>query len=282
MQALLHKSTSLLPGIFIVLFISSIISLQIKYDRLSPTLSTKTKIVTRNLLPAQILPYTNFGFNAVLADYYWIKSIQDFIAWDGKDMYFLDYFKNISTLDPRFEYPYLFSILVIPQNKDIVMLDAVAKIAQTEIDTVSTSWKIPYYLGTNYYLFTKKYSPAREYLEIAANKEGAPAGVYLTYSSFVAKDIEGNKATQEMFKVIFNNTESETIKKLASLGFQESVLTQLLEKSIVAYKAKYGKYPQSIEELLALKFIALPPDLLDSFSISINQKNGSFKVEEKK
>ena len=103
-----------------------------------------------------------------------------------------------------------------------------------------SSWKIPYYLGTQYYLFTKKYEKSLEYLQIAAEVKDAPPGVYLTYSSFLTKNIVGDKASQELIKVIFNNTDNETIKKLASIGLQQDIISQLLEKSIAAYKARYG------------------------------------------
>lgn len=278
MKKFLETKLIYITGFFCIIFLAIIITLQYRHDTLSTPFTTKLQSVDRTLMPKEVLPYINFGFTAMLADYYWITAIQDFVAWNGKSAFFLEYIKNITTLDPRFEYPYLFAILAIPQNKDIVTLDKVATIADKGIQDVPTSWKIPYYLGTQYYLFTKTFIPAVNYLEIAAKTKNAPSGVYLTYSSFVSRNIQGYEASKEFIKVIYNNTDNETIKKLAASGVEETVVSQMLEKGIFAYKTKYGTYPKDIEVLTKLNFINLPKELLESFTISIDQRNGSFRV----
>lgn len=259
-----------------------IITLQISYDRSSSSLTIKTEFVSKNLIPEELLPYTTFGFTNVIADYYWIRAVQDFSVWDWKNILYLDYFKNISALDPQFEYPYLFAILAVPNNKDVAMLDRVAAISERGISSIDTGWKVPYYLGTQYYLFTKTFSRAEQYLKIATSKAGAPDGAYLIYSSFVAKNIQGSKGSQELIKVIYNNTDNETIKKLAKRGFQEDIISQMLEKGIAAYKSKYKKYPKTVDELIALNFVSLSQEFLESFVITINQSNGNFRVEERR
>lgn len=278
MKKFLETNLIYITGFFCVIFLAIIITLQYRYDTLASPFSTKLKSVDRTLMPQEVLPYINFGFTAMLADYYWIAAIQDFVAWNGKNTFFLEYINNITTLDPKFEYPYLFAILVIPQNKDVIMLDKIALIVDKGIQAVPTSWKLPYYLGTQYYLFTKTFIPAVNYLEIAAKTNNAPSGVYLTYSSFVSRNIQGYEASKEFIKVIYNNTDNETIKKLAASGVEETVVSQMLEKGIFAYKTKYGNYPKNVEELTRLNYISLPKELLESFTISIDQKNGGFRV----
>ena len=254
-------------------------------DDLGPPFTTKLAIAKRDLLPSTILPYIHFGFTNILTDFYWIRAIQDFIAWNGKESFFLDYFKNISTLDPRFEYPYLFSILAVPQNKDLKTLDKVAAIAGKGIDTIPTSWKIPFYLGTQYYLFTRTYDKPEHYLAIAASRKSAPDGVYILYSSFIGKSVvpplqseEDRKTAQSLVEIIYNNTDNETIKELAGKGIQEQAVTKVLEKGIAAYKVKYGKYPKNVNEMLVVNFINLPDELLNNFIIEINQKDGSYRI----
>lgn len=279
MQKTLCSSTTIITGILSICFICIIIFAQVSYDRLSKPFSFKLSAIRRDLLPAKILPYLDFGFSNILADLYWIRAIQDFVQWDWKDEFMMHYFTNISTLDPKFEYPYLFAIVTIPRSKNVESLDKVAAYSQKGIEAIPTSWKIPYYLGTEYYLFTKKYETPLHYLEIAANVESAPPGVYLTYSSFLTKNITGNKAAQELVKVIYNNTNDEIIKKLSKIGLQESMISQSLEKAIVAYKVLKGKYPKNVLELEEMKLISLPKKFFTFFTITINQNNGSFKVE---
>jgi hypothetical protein len=271
--------------IFLMLLI---VSFQKKHDDLSPPFTTKLPLVTRDLLPETLLPHITFGFTNLITDIYWIRAVQDFIVWDGKDLYYLNYFKNISALDPTFEYPHLFNILIVPQNKNITVLNSVATIAERGITAIPDSWKIPFYLGTQYYLFTKVYQPAEHYLAIAASRHGAPDGVYLTYSTFVArkvapsikseKDIEFAKS---LIAVIYNNTDNETIKKIAEKGLQENLIHQMLTKGIIAYKEQYKRYPKSVDEMTKVHFINLPEELTDNFDIVINAKDGSYTIKEK-
>ena len=278
----------IVTGVILIALLNLVVLFQINHDARSKPFTSALTAQSRNLLPAAFLPYITFGFDNFITDSYWIRSIQDFIVWDGKDPYYLNYFKNISTLAPTFEYPYLFSILIVPQNKNILTLHKVAEIADRGIQAIPTSWKIPFYLGTQFYLFTKKYDPAEKYLEIAAKIDGAPDGVFLVYSTFVGKnspkpirsDADALLA-QSLLKVIYNNTDNETIKKMAEMGLLEKNISQMLEKGILAYKEKYKQYPKTAEDMVNVNLISLPKTLLEIFTIDINQKDGSFKIEEK-
>jgi hypothetical protein len=269
----------------LIALISLVVWLQKNNDERLPPFRTKLHTTTRDLLPESVLPYVTFGFTNIITDIYWIRAVQDFTVWDGKDPYYLNYFRNISVLDPTFEYPYFFSILIVTQDKDIETLDKVAAIAERGIKAIPTSWKIPFYLGTKYYLVTKNYEPAEKYLGIAASRKDAPDGVYLTYSSFVSRTVaapmhsdEDYKTVQSLIKVIYNNTDDETIKKMAGEGLQENLITQMLKKGIIAYKEKYKRYPKNTNEMLVVNFISLPQGFKDNFIVEISQRDGSFKV----
>ena len=272
----------------IVALIGLIVTFQKKHDDLSPPFTAKLPAVTRDLLPETLLPYVTFGFKNLITDIYWIRAVQDFVVWDGRDIYYLNYFKNISTLDPTFEYPHLFNILIVPQRNDISVLHKVTEIAERGIEAIKGSWKIPFYLGTQYYLFTKAYEPAEHYLAIAASRKGAPDGVYLLYSTYVARKVapairseEDFKFAQSLISVIYNNTDNATIKKMAASGLRESFINQMLVKGIVAYKERYKRYPKSVDEMIAVNFITLPPEFLNNFTVTISRRDGTYKVTEK-
>ena len=288
----MKKYTLFIPQVataaILIALLCLVITFQVNHDARSEPFTTKLTAQSRNLLPAEFLPYITFGFDNFITDSYWIRSVQDFVVWDGRNPYYLNYFKNISTLDPTFEYPYLFSIVIVPQNKNIDTLNRVAAIADRGIQAIPTSWKIPFYLGTQYYLFTKKYDPAEKYLSVAAKVEGAPDGVFLVYSTFVGrnspKPIRADsdfEIARSLLKVIYNNTDNETIKKMAVQGMEEKLISQMLEKGIIAYKEKFKRYPKTVEEMLTVNFISLPQGFLDVFTVEISQKDGSFKIIEK-
>lgn len=279
--------------IFIFGLVILVIIFQTEHDQLQSSFTAKLNTTKRNLLPSEILPFITFGFRNFIADYYWISSVQDLIAWDGKESYFINYFKNISVLDPKFEYPYLFSILTVPQiyRKDtdpVESLNKVAEIADKGIESIPTSWQIPFYLATQYYLFTKQYEPATTYLEMAAKRKGAPDGVYLVYSTFVSKTVRRTKnlmtnpeqkdTATSLVKIIYDNTDSEVTKDLIAKGLQVESIRQMLDKAILAYKTKYKKNPKNAYELINDHLISLPDDFLEDFDVIINSSDGSFKI----
>ncbi len=283
-----HYLYPITTGVLIVSLVGIIVTFQKIHDSYNKPFTTKITAQTRNLLPAKFLPYITFGFDNFITDMYWLRAVQDFVAWDGRDPYYLNYFRNISTLDPTFKYPYLFSILIVPQNKDIVTLNEVARIAENGLKFIPTSWEIPFYLGTQYYLFTKEYTLAESYLERAAKIPGAPDGVFLLYSNFIGRNspmpvrgAEDYILAQQLLKVIANNTDNETIKKMAEKGITEKLVTQMLEKGIIAYKERYKRYPRTTQEMINVNFVNLPQEFLENFDVTINQTNGSFMITEK-
>lgn len=266
----------------VCLFLSAIAVTQIAYDQKAPPFKTKLTAINRDLLPETLLPYIHFGFRLFMADMYWIRTIQDHVVWNNKDTFFLDYFKNISTLDPKFEHPYLFAIWTVPANKNIQDLDNVAKVAERGMTTIPDSWKIPYYLGTQYYLFTKSYSKAKDYLRLAAEKKDAPRGVYLNYSSFVINDVKGYRASYDLVKVIYDTTTDETLKKVLEAGLERELILTMFERGILAYKTMYGTYPKTLEDLQKENLVSLPATFQEKFKLIINPYSGSFKIEEKR
>jgi hypothetical protein len=278
------KTTLLLyrPYILVAFLVVSIVVSQVVYDLSRPPFTTKIKLARRELVPYQALPYVHFGFKAVLADMYWIRTVQDFVAWNGKEPFFVNYFKNIATLDSRFEYPYLFAIFTVPQNKNVETLDTVREVADIGIGAIPTSWKIPFYLGTQYFLFTKTYTQAEYYLKLASEKDDAPTAVYLMYTNFVTNNIKGFRATRELIKTIYNTTDDKTIRALAKKGLEQEALNQMLENAILAYKTKYGIYPSSVEDLEKKRFVSFPEEFLTTFTVELNQRNGTYKIMERK
>ncbi len=277
--------TTLSTRVSLIALVALCIIFQIKHDDLSPPFTTRLQVVSRTLLPEKLLPYVTFGFRNMITDYYWISAVQDFTAWDKKDTTYFNYFKNISTLDPKFEYPYLFTILIIPTRKNIDMLNDVAALSDRGLTAIPTSWKIPFYLATQYYLFTKKLHPSEEYLKIAAHIEGAPDGVYLMYSAFAGNNVAVNdfgfKTSKNLLKVIADNTDNETIKKIAKSGLQQEAIRVMLEKGIVAYNHRHGRYPVSIDEMSRERLINLPEMFSTLFSVTISPRDGTFTVVEK-
>jgi hypothetical protein len=276
--------TPLLTGIVIVLFLCIVATLQAFHDKASGAFSSASFRFTvkhRSIIEPHIIKHLTFGFDNMLADYYWISAIQDFTGWNHKEDFYLNYFKNISALDPRFSYPYLFAILTAPTEKDRDSIHKVATIADLGIATLPQNWEIPFYMGTMYNQFGKDDVRALHYLKIAANVESAPPVVPLVYSSITAKKLLGRDRARELMRVIRDTTESETIKKFAEKGIVLEEFGGSVENAVLAYQATFKRYPKNAEELVKARFLNIPEEFTSTITISIDQKDGSVRIVEK-
>ena len=264
--------------IFISLFL--VVLAQIRYDQKDKPFIIKFAAVNRTLIPAELLKYTSFGFNNVIADYYWINAIQDVVQWNEKDHFYVEYFKNIATLDPKFEYPYLLGIFVVPSEKSPKYIDEIADVADVGIATLPDNWKIPFYLSTAYKMHTKNLERTDHYLSIAASIKDAPEAVHLVYKAFSKNKLKTKSFARQMIKVIYDTTDNETIKKIAAKGLLINDLNSAIEKAIASFKLVYKVYPKTEEELENANYISLPQQIKDAFTVIINP-DGTFKITEK-
>lgn len=262
-------------------FIIAIIGTQLYYDDNSKPFTHKFEAVNRVLLPPEILPYINFGFRGILADVYWLRSVQDLIQWNLTDHFYVEYFRNISVLDQKFEYPYLFGIFVVPNEKSPTYIDEIAAIADKGIEALPKNWKIPFYLSTKYKSETREFERANHYLEIAIAKDDTPSVVKTVYTAFKKNQLQDKRDVSLMIKVIYDTTDNETIKKLAARGIIISDLTTTIEKGIARFKVRYNMYPKNLAELEAAKSVRIPQEIKNAFDVQISP-NGGFKIMEKK
>jgi len=302
-----------------VLFVGAfflIILIQINYDANSKPFLWKFETQDRVVLPPQVIKTLSFGFDNVIADAYWIQVVQDIIGWNETDMFFVNYFKNIAVLDPKFEYPYRLGIFVVPSQKNPELLNEMAKIADTGMQALPENWEIPFYLGTAYNALNKNLNATlrkattfgmeavpenireyftietakqtieenkehiERYLSLASAKESAPAVVRLVYSSYTTKTLSSHETGLQMLKAIYDTTDNETIKKIAIKGIVLETLNDSIGKAIVAYKLKFKSYPKNLSDLENNKFFLMPTEIREVFDIEF-KPNGNFRIIEK-
>lgn len=270
---------------FVILLLLSAVLLQKKYDDIvHPRFIFKTE--TKYILPSSVVSNLSFGFKNILADLYWVKAIQDFSVWDGKDSFYLQEYKNIVALDPYFSYPYLLGILtftsksVNDKNGELSLLETIEPTIQIGIKNLPNNWEIPFYMGTGFQL-TKNPEKALYYLKIAASNPEAPERVQAIYKSYLKNTLTGEAASRAFIKTIYETTESETTKKILKENVLINDLTEILENLVATYKEKYGFYPNSIDDLVKRKLIQSSTALKADFNITINRNNGEVKITPK-
>jgi hypothetical protein len=285
MKSFTPYANSISVGLFIVALLTSAVVLQKKYDDIEhPRIIFTTE--TRYILPSKIVSNFSFGFKNIIADLYWVKAIQDFSVWDGHDPFYLQEYKNIATLDPKFSYPYLLGILTFTSksasekvlNADI--LETIEPVIEIGIKNLPDNWEIPFYMGTGFQL-TKNPEKAFKYLKLAAENKKAPELISRTYKTYLKNTLMGRTASGDLVKAIYDTTESETTKKILESNVMINELTEVLKGIVSSYKTKYGYYPNSIDDLIARNMIRRGPELKSTFTVIINRNNGDVQVTPK-
>jgi hypothetical protein len=260
---------------FIVLF-TFIVILQLKYDEIEhPRYHFTTE--TRYVAPASFVKKFSFGFDNVLADLYWIKTIQDFSIWDGVDPFYFQEYHNIAVLDPLFSYPYILGILTVTSKTNKTALEGIEPISKIGIEKLPYNWEIPFYLARGFHL-AKDYDKALEYTKIAISRPIIPDMVANFYNIYAKKKWGDKEANQAFLKTIIDTTKSTTTKKILKQGVAISTITTIIQTAAETYKEKYGTYPESIDELANKKLLGFSPALKSEFIVLMDKQTGHVQV----
>ncbi len=274
MNSLSARLVSALELIIVCLLFGGAVLAQVRFDAIQQEHFDLRAPVHRFAMPAPIVRYFAFGFDNVLADYYWITAIQDFNKWDRRDFYYPEYFRIISTLDPHFAYPYMFAVLTVPSRQNPDSLRWLSLIVSVGMKALPDNWQIPFYAGVQFHVVGKSYEEATRYLEIAGAKPSSPDMVRAMHGVYLMHNQSEYQRSRALFLTIAETTDHEATKELAKERVALLDLMEEFKKAALSYKAKYHRFPVSIDEMAAAHFVQAPPDILKKFPMSIDQATG--------
>lgn len=226
------------------------------------------------ILPENLVKLLNFGFRAVLADYYWVSIIQNSgLSIYEKDL-FLKYHYNISALDSQFAYPYTFAILWLPTKNRIGTTDAVVPLAERGMRDMPNNWEIPFYLAFQYQIVERSFDKTGKYLAIAASKEGVPVSVVTAYSGYLKRLKRDDNLSEDLLQVAYDTAKTPALKKIIGDQLLLSYVVSAVNSAALKYKEKYGVYPKDVYELAEKKFLELPAGYDSLFNISFDRWTG--------
>lgn len=229
---------------------------QYQYDRSAATFQAAQKkaITTLNqpLVPGlTALKLLSLGDRQLTADLLWLNTIQYFGSGDPYGSYaalgpMLD---RITQLDPQFEYPYEFALVVLPYMGQTDTAIAIGERAQKELPG---NGLLTYYLATDYHLNKKDYRKAAEYYRKAADQPDAP-GAALRLAA-VAQSNLGTSINDRQVAIAFWETVKERAQtdddaKRAEDWVNHLQLVITLEQAAQTYHDRHGQYPQNFTDL---------------------------------
>lgn len=266
-----------LPALFLV----ASVFLQVRYDELNIAHTNPRAPIHRYVMPAPFVQYTAFGFDHVLADYYWISAVQDMLKWDRKDTYYPEYFHIITTLDPKFYYPYLFGILTIPTGGNTSTFDAIALLAERGMRALPERWEIPFYTAVEYHFLANDYVRSAHYMEMASQTPGAPEVAKRTYAIYLMLSKTDNEKSRALFTAMYETSDNDETRRIAKERIALLDLISELERLTKIYHGKHGEYPSSVQDIEKRLRVALPEDLVTKYPIHINKATGEVVLTRK-
>lgn len=264
-----------LPIFLPLFFLAASIVAQLRFDAVLMENFKPRQPVHRFIMPAQVVRYFTFGFNSTLADYYWVSAIQDMAKWDRRDVYYPEYFRIITTLDPKFEYPYVFAALTIPTKKIPESLTWLTELSDRGMAAIPTSWEIPFYTGLEFHVIGKFYERASYYLGIASAIKSSPEVARTAYGLFLLHaSSSDNEKTRALFNAIYETTDNQETKRIAKERIALLDFIEVVDRASSAYKTRHNEYPKSLEILAKEGFIQIPPDVVRRFPVEIDTVTG--------
>ena len=202
----------------------------------------------------------SLGFNGLAADWYWMRSLQyvgkKMISFEGNlnldDLSRLNMrmltplLETATTLDPEFIEPYEYAAIILPS----VDVQQAIRLTQKGIDANPNAWRLYHQLGYIYWR-EGQYQKAGEIYGRGAQIPGAP----LWMEGMKAKmlDAGGSRSTaREIYTRMYEQTTEEQVKEVARKHLMRlDSLDQRdgLQKLFTAYRARFGKCPDSWSEL---------------------------------
>jgi len=260
------RFTRALTTLLTVLVLLSLGSTQAIYDKSTTSFAKDRKhaILAANepLLPSvATLKALSLGNRSALADYIWIQTIQYFGGGSAYAHYpalggMLD---TVTQLDPKFAFPYEFSLIVLPFMNQAEKARDIGERGQVEVPGNGLQ---TFYLASVYQLNLHDYKKAAFYYEKAAKEPDAPnsasqlAGVSLAKVNDTLNDRE---VALDFWKTVYENATSDSEKERAKNWFEHMQIVYSLELAAQQYKTEHGSYPDSLQTLVDRRYISSIP-----------------------
>ncbi len=223
----------------------------------------------------------DMGFHPAVASFLWAATMPEVLGvFHGDESYFPD-FAYMNAIDPKFGYPYAFSVLTLPMVSASVLPDAAARAQAIGLQGIASGdpdWRIPYYMALNYYLAQHDLKDATWYFNVAANTPGIPSYAKRFSLNFGINQKERDRV-RALWATIYESSNDPATKDRAAAYVMRLNDFDYLEAAAATYKQKYGGYPSSIDVLVTKGIIpAVPQDPL-GFIFTINPNDGSAGID---
>ena len=230
----------------------------------------------------------SLGFNAMAADWYWMRSLQyvgrkvtahkDAIQIDDlsalKLKILAPLLENATTLDPQFIAAYEYGAIVLPA----VDVEAAIKLIKKGIAANPQAWRLHTYLGYIYWQ-QNRFEEAGAAYAAGARINGAPAWITSMSAQMATKG--GSRDTaRAIYQNMYQQSSDEGMKQLAFkrlLQLQSLDEMDALRAVLNAHRTRTGRCPQAWLEVVAnLRAVRFP---IDSSGVPLDPSNAPYVIK---
>jgi hypothetical protein len=252
---------------FAILLVAAIGLAGLGRVRLEPEASARGAIRNPAWLPSgQVLRTVAFGQRLLLADIYWLRTVsymgETLLAKSERWEALLPLAEIVTDLDPRFGYAYQ----VAGSN-----LGGLAhryhdadRILEKGMRALPERWSLPLVAATNKFLFEEDYAAAASLARRAAEVGKRPhlALLAANLSALVNTEDEYQAAAEFLLQAIEQAAQpelrDELVERLVRIRTWQALAT--LEQAIATHRARVGRFPARLAELVPGELTALPAD----------------------
>ena len=192
-------------------------------------------------------------YRQVVADLLWIQVVQamgERRVSEEAGRWIAHALDVITTLDPLFVRVYEAGGIALTTL--VVLTEESNRLLEKGIRYNPEVWRLPFYLGFNYYFELYDDQKAAEYIARASRLPGAPAYL-VSFATQLYVSARTPQVAVDFLSQMYAQTTDENVKRVLEQRLKETVAErdlQLLEESIGRYRELYKRVPMRLEELV--------------------------------
>ncbi len=229
------------------------------------------------------LQILSFGYSEVTADFLYLWAIQFYSNYTLKNssLYIEDVFDLITDISPNYRDPYITGsvIMMLEMGKAKMAIRLLQKGSKNHPDEWIFDFDSGYYASK----YLKDYKLAGKYFKKAAKVKNVPKFIQRMY--FHQVYMENNlRLAWELWKEVRENANTNIEKDSADKHLYQikyEMDSQKIERSAIAYKKRYGFFPNSLKILYRSGFIDLIPKDFKGNSYIYDSGSGKIRSKEK-
>ncbi len=256
--------TKIISASLFLLFIPLFIALYFVQVQVDQTSGKMPKADYFSTLPnGELLKAFSIGYSSVIADLLWLEVVQaigEKQLSDSGYQWIYHAVDVVTTLDPRFEYSYeIAGIALAALGKQYELSN---RLLLKGTQNMPEDWKLPFYLGFNYYFYLNDYKNAAKYMSLSSSLPGhshyLPGLAARLYVQANDPDL-----ALDFLKQVYDDSKDENTKQQIELRMKEVIIERdirRLNQAIGFYQHQFGKI-QTLDDLVRSKLIqGVPPE----------------------